>query len=98
MIEWIGGENILSDVTGWTSVEGETVVAADPDVIFTNVDYVDDPVGEILGRDGWAGVTAIINGDVYEIDKNASAQPNQNIIVAMQQMAEALYPDYYAAG
>ena len=97
MIEGVGAENILSGETGWISVEGETVVAANPDVIFTNIDYIDDPVGEILGRDGWAGVTAIVNGDVYYIDKNSSAQPNQNIVIALRQMAEALYPDYYIA-
>ena len=98
MIEWVGAENILSGEAGWVSVEGETVVAADPDVIFTNVSYIDDPVGEILGRDGWAGVTAIVHGDVYYIDNMASSLPNQNIIVAMRQMAEAIYPDYYTAG
>ena len=98
MIRWVGGENILAGQTGWLSVEGETVVAADPDVIFTNVNYIDSPVDELLGRDGWAGVTAIANGDVYYIDNKASVLPNQNIITAMRQMAEALYPDYYAAG
>ena len=98
MIEWVGGENILSGEIGWVSVEGETIVAGDPDVIFTNVDFIDDPVGEILSRDGWAGVTAIVNGNVYSIDKTSSSQPNQNIVVAMRQMAEALYPEYYAAG
>lgn len=97
MIEWIGAENILADQIGWLSVEGEAVVAADPDVIFTNVDYIDDPVGEILGRDGWANVTAIANNEVYYIDKASSSQPNQNIIIAMRQMAEALYPGYYTA-
>ena len=98
MIRWVGGVNVLADENGWLSVEGETIVAADPDVIFTNVNYIDDPVGEILGRDGWAGVTAIANRDVYYIDSNASSQPNQNIVVAMRQMAAALYPDYFTAG
>lgn len=98
MIQWIGGENILAGQTGWLSVEGETVVAADPDVIFTNVNYIDDPVGELLGRNGWAGVAAIANGDVYYIDNKTSSLPNENIVVAMRRMAELLYPDYYAAG
>ena len=97
MIEWIGAKNILADQTGWLGVEAETVVAADPDVIFTNVNYLDDPVQEILGREGWAGITAIRNGDVYSIDNMASSLPNQNIVVAMRQMAEALYPDYFKA-
>ena len=98
MIELIGGVNVLSDESGWISVEGETIVAANPDVIFTNVNYLDDPVAEILGRDGWAGVAAVVNQDVYYIDNMASALPNQNIVVALRQMAEALYPDYFTAG
>lgn len=98
MIRWIGGENVLADQTGWLSVEGEAIVAANPDVIFTNVNYIDDPVGEILSRDGWAGVTAVANGDVYYIDNKASALPNQNIVIAMRQMAQVLYPDYFTAG
>lgn len=96
MLQWIGAENILSDQSGWLSVEAETIVAANPDVILTNVNYIDDPVQEILGRDGWAGVTAVANGDVYYIDNMASSLPNQNIVVAMRQMAEAIYPAYFA--
>lgn len=95
LIAWIGAKNILADQTGWLSVEAETVIAADPDVILTNVNYIDDPVQEILGRDGWAGVTAVKNRDVYDIDNRASSLPNQNIVVALRQMAEAIYPNYY---
>ncbi len=95
MIEWIGAKNILSDKQGWITVEGETVVAANPDAIFTNVSYVDDPVQEILSRDGWAGISAIADKNVHYIDNNASSQANHNIVKAMRQMAELLYPDYY---
>ena len=98
MIELIGGVNVLADQAGWISVEGETVVAANPDVIFTNVNYLYDPVAEILGRDGWSCVSAVINEDVYCIDNMASSLPNQNIVVAMRQMAAALYPDYFTCG
>ena len=97
MIQWIGGTNVLASENGWVSVEVEAIVAANPDVIFTNVNYIDDPVGEILGRDGWIGVTAVANEDVYYIDNMASSLPNQNIVIALRQMAEALYPDYYTA-
>ena len=96
MISLIGAENILADQTGWLSVEGETVVAAAPDVILTNVNYIDDPVGEILGRDGWAGVPAVADGAVYYIDNMASSLPNHNIVTALEQMAQAVYPTYFA--
>lgn len=97
MIELAGGKNVLSDQSGWLSVEGETVVAANPDVIFTNVNYTEAPVDEILGREGWAGVDAVANGNVYYIDNMASSLPNQNIVKAVEQMAKALYPECFGA-
>lgn len=95
MIELAGGKNILSDQSGWISVEGETVVAANPDVIFTNVNYTEAPVDEIRGREGWAGVSAVMNKNVYQIDNMASSLPNQNIVKAVEQMAKALYPERF---
>lgn len=97
MIELIGAENILADQEGWLAVDAETVVAANPDVIFTNVNYIEDPVAEILGRSGWEGVNAVKNAQVFYIDNMASSLSNQNIVKALDQMAQAVYPDLYAA-
>lgn len=95
LIELAGGRNVLADQSGWLSVEGETVVAANPDVIFTNVNYTDAPVEEILGREGWMGVSAVQNKEVYYIDNMASSLPDQNIVKAVEQMAKALYPERF---
>lgn len=95
MIELIGAENILADQEGWLSVGEESVVAANPDVILTNVNYIDNPTQEIMDRSGWDALTAVQNGDVYYIDNMASSLPNQNVVIAMKQMAEAIYPEYY---
>lgn len=95
MIELIGAENILADQEGWLSVGEESVVAADPDVILTNVNYIDDPVQEIKDRSGWDALTAVKDGNVYYIDNMASSLPNQNVVKALKQMAEAIYPEYY---
>ncbi|HJB21919.1 MAG TPA: ABC transporter substrate-binding protein [Candidatus Fournierella merdavium] len=97
MIELIGAENILADQEGWLAVDAETVVAANPDVILTNVNYIEDPVAEILGRSGWEGVNAVKNAQVFYIDNMASSLSNQNIVKALDQMAQAVYPDLYAA-
>lgn len=95
MIELIGAENILADQPGWLAVELENVVAANPDVILTNVNYLEDPVGEILSRDGWNAVTAVSQKQVYAIDNMASSLANQNIVKALDQMAKAVYPEQY---
>lgn len=97
MLALIGAKNALTG-EGWLSVEAESVVAAAPDVILTNVNFLDDPVGEILGRDGWAGVPAIADGRVYAIDNMASSLPNEGITAALWEMLSAVYPNYYHNG
>ncbi len=95
MIELVGAENVFADQTGWMSVAPEVAVATDPDVILTNVNYIEDPVAEIKSRDGWQDMKAIKNGAVYYIDNMASSLPNHNIIKALWQIAKAVYPDKY---
>lgn len=97
MIELIGAQNIFADQSGWLSVEPESVVSANPDVILTSVNYIDDPVGELLARDGWQEVTAVKDGAVYAIDNQSSSLPNENIVTALREMAAAVYPELYTA-
>ena len=96
LIELIGAENILADEEGWLSVGEESVVEANPDIILTNVNYLEDPIQEIKDRSGWDSLSAVLNDDVYYIDNMASSLPNQNVVKALSQMAEAIYPEYYS--
>ena len=96
MLELIGADNVLAGQEGWLSVDEEAVVAADPDVILTSVNYIDDPVGEITARAGWEGLAAVQNGEVYAIDNKTSSLPNENVVQALREMAQAVYPDLYA--
>lgn len=95
MIDIIGATNILADQESWIAVSDEAIVAANPDVIITNVDYIENAVDEIKSRTGWENVTAIKNGDVYYVDKDASSLSNHNIVKALEQMAKAIYPDKF---
>jgi len=95
MISLIGAVNVFADVDSWISVQEENAILLNPDVILTTTDFLDDPVGEILGRAGWNTVTAVVNKDVHYIDANASSRANHNIVVALKQMAEAVYPDIF---
>lgn len=97
MIELIGAKNILAGQDGWLPVESEVVVDADPDVILTNVNYIEDAPAEIMSRDGWSGVAAVREGQVFYIDNMSSSLPNHNIVKALEQMAKAVYPDAYGA-
>lgn len=96
MIRLLGAENVYADQPTWFSVTEEAAVAANPDIILTSVDYIDDPVSEIKGRAGWENVSAVANDDVYLIDNETSGLPNHNIVKALVQMAKVIYPEAYA--
>jgi iron complex transport system substrate-binding protein len=95
MIEIIGAENVLAEHDMWISVSEEVVIASDPDVIITNVDYIEAPVEEIKSRSGWENMKAVKNNDVYFVDNYATSHPNHYIITGLEQMARAIYPDIY---
>ncbi len=95
MITTIGAENVTGDQEGWISISEEEAIAMNPDVIITNVNYVDDAVGAIKSAAGWENVTAIKNGAVYYIDADASNQPNNHVVDAMLEMAKQVYPDSF---
>lgn len=90
MIEIVGGRNIFADQESWISVSDEAVIAANPEVIFTNVNWLPDPIEDITSREGWDGIAAVANDRIYQIDADASSQPNHRIIYALEEMAEAL--------
>ena len=95
MIELVGAVNILASEESWLSVADEQILNADPDVILTSVNYLDDAIGEIKSRDGWGAVTAVQNEAVYYIDTDSSNRPSHNIVKALKEMASAVYPDKF---
>ncbi|MCL2202435.1 MAG: ABC transporter substrate-binding protein [Defluviitaleaceae bacterium] len=95
MIELVGATNIFAGQVGWIPVTDEVLLEANPDVILTSTDFLDDPLGEIMERPGFNVITAVQNGDVFQIDANASNRPSHNIVIALRQIAEAVFPEYF---
>ena len=57
-------------MTGWGEISEEQVLERNPDYIVTISMYYGEgptPEEEILSRTGWENVTAVKNGDVFEI-------------------------------
>lgn len=95
MIEIIGAKNILEDQNKWISVSEEMVLSKNPDIILTTVDYIPNPVEEILNRPGWDSLKAVKEKRIFSIDTNSASRPNHNIIKALQEMAKKIYPDKF---
>lgn len=95
MIEIVGATNIFGNETGWVSPSEETILKENPDVILSNVNYIENPIDEIKGRAGWENLTAVKENQIFMINTNAASRPSQNVIIALEEMAQAIYPTYY---
>lgn len=99
MIETIGATNIFGEENSWITATPEAVIDGNPDVILANTPGTNESgltaIEDIVSREGWDTITAVKNGDVYQIDKNSSSRASQNIIKALKEMAKAVYPDEY---
>jgi iron complex transport system substrate-binding protein len=90
MIVTIGAVNIFGNDNWLVSPSAEAIIERNPDVILTNVNYIDDPVGEIKSRPGFNHINAVKNNYVYYIDNDSSVRPSSRIILALRQMSRAL--------
>jgi len=95
MISVIGARNIFGDEDWLVMPSAEAIIDRNPDVILTNVNYIDDPTGEIKSRPGFDHINAVINNRIYQIDTDSSVRPSTRIILALRQMAGAVYMEQY---
>jgi iron complex transport system substrate-binding protein len=93
----IGAENIFGDQMGVIFPGAESLLERNPDVIITAGGGQDDPVAELKSREGFDHVTAYRNNAIYLVDSNSASRPSTRILLALKQMAKAVYPDKYEA-
>jgi len=91
MISVIGAKNIFEDENWLVTPSAEAIISRNPDVIFTNVNYIDNPIAEIKSRPGFNHINAVINNRIYQIDTDSSVRPSSRIILALRQMSQAVY-------
>jgi iron complex transport system substrate-binding protein len=97
MTEVIGADNIFAGEEGWLSPSAEEVINRNPDVIITFFDDIDTFTADLKNRPGFAHTGAVRNNRVYRLDADSASRPSQNIILALKQMAHAVYPEIYEA-
>ena len=95
MIEAIGAKNVFADQEGWLAVTVEDAIAANPDVILMDCNWMPDAADQVKALAGWENVTAIQNGDVYQIDEDLCSRPNQHVADATVEWGQKVYPDKF---
>ena len=95
MIETLGAKNVFADQEGWLSVSVEDVIAANPDVILMDCNWLPGAAEQVKALEGWENVNAVKNGEVYQIDEDTCSRPNMHISDATIEWAKCIYPDTY---
>lgn len=97
MIQVAGGENVASDITGWSEINEENIIKANPDVILYAKSVVDEnnrTLAEIIkGRGGWDQITAVKEDRIVAMDDNLLSRPGPRVTQGLIEVAKAIYPD-----
>jgi len=94
MIEIIGGRNVFADEKRWFTPGPETIINANPDVIFIlfgEIATAQFAVAEIKSRPGFSALNAVRQNRVYPIDENRASRSSQNITAALEEMYRAVH-------
>ena len=87
--EMMGLKNCFADVAGWAQISEEQVLERNPDFILTITMYYGDgptPEEEIMGRAGWENVTAVLNGDILNLQDNELSRPAPRLAEGAQML------------
>ncbi|MBY7141858.1 ABC transporter substrate-binding protein [Virgibacillus sp. NKC19-3] len=98
LLQVVGADNAAGEQDGWVPIDPETIVELNPDVVITTYGhYSDDPVEQVISRDGWESMTAVENEDVYDIHSDLVSRPGPRLVEGAKEIAEVVYPEYFEA-
>jgi len=93
-----GGQNIAYDISGDKTIDLETVLYRDPQVIVASVGMgsgEDLPWQYIQSEPRLENTQALLNDRVYKIDGDMIHRPGPRIVDALEQMAQFIHPEFF---
>ena len=98
LIETAGGTNIYADTVGYPTVELETLVEADPQVIIAGTamgEGADAPFQFAKTEERLKSSEARENDRVYEINTDIVGRPSERMIDGLEQLAAMIHPELF---
>jgi len=92
IIEMAGGNNIASDVKGW-SFSLEQIVDSDPDILVCSKYW--NAKKSILAANGYKDLRAIKDGNLFEIDNNMLDRQGPRLAEGLKALAAIIHPDAF---
>ncbi|MEI5908491.1 ABC transporter substrate-binding protein [Bacillus spongiae] len=88
----ISANNVVEE-EGWVELNEEKVVSLNPDVVITT--YGEGAAEQVLAREGWQGVSAISNEEVYEVNSDLVSRPGPRLVQGVEEVAKVIYPEVF---
>jgi iron complex transport system substrate-binding protein len=98
VISQAGGQNIASDITGDKTIDLETVISRDPEVIIVSVGMgtgEDLPWQYIKAESRLKNTQALLNDRVYKIDGDLIHRPGPRVVEALEEMTQFIHPELF---
>jgi iron complex transport system substrate-binding protein len=87
------------DVSGYPQLNAETVIAANPDLIFlADTKCCQQRLETVRARDGWAEITAVKSGHVFQMDDDVASRWGPRVVDYARQVHDALQQVAVPAG
>jgi iron complex transport system substrate-binding protein len=100
--ELFGLRNIADtaeEPSGYPQLNAETIVAADPDLIFlADVKCCGESLETVAARDGWDQITAVRNGHVFAMDDDTASRWGPRFVEYAKQVHDAVEQVLVPAG
>jgi len=97
-----GLENIADaadDGTGYPQLNAETIIAADPDLVFlADTKCCGESLETVAARPGWADMSAVVNGNVFAMDDDIASRWGPRVVEYAQQVHDAVQQALVPAG
>lgn len=95
MLSFINAKNTVTE-EGWPKLDPEAVIEKNPDVIITTHGYyTENPVEDVLKRDGWQDITAVKNKQVFNVDSDKVSRSGPRLVEGVEELAKAIYPEIF---
>jgi iron complex transport system substrate-binding protein len=96
MLTLINADNAAAEQEGWVKMNEEAIIALKPDVILTTYGYYTENAKDlVLSREGWEGVPAIKNEQVYDVHSDLVTRTGPRLVQGVEELAKAVYPDVF---
>ena len=92
-------DEVEDDSGGYPQLNAEFVISEDPDLIFlADSKCCSQSLETVAARDGWADMTAVVEGDVFEMDDDIASRWGPRVVEYAQAVADAIEQALVPAG